>query len=165
MTSNKCIFQRVEFAGHFTSSYSWSYSIKFHFYYLYGWKNIQRTKTIGSKHSGQCEKITNGPYNDDSSHFFACVSGDVSFLSLDGRRVSLIATLIFSLRICPMWQMVGHPCVGPWSSIPTLPCILKENFAGQSRENAIFQFKIWWMIGLNVDQLASYVSESQRPVT
>lgn len=65
---------RVQVVGHFTSIYSWSYSMKFHFYYLYGWRNIQKTKLQDSATQGnEKKKITNGPYNDYSFHFFAYV--------------------------------------------------------------------------------------------
>lgn len=168
MTSNQCNFHWVKVVGHFTS-YSWSYSIKFHFYYLYGWKNIQKTKTIGSKYSGQWEKITNGPYNDHSPHFSACVSREVSFLSLEGRRVSLIATLTSPWGSVLYDKGQNIPVWGQWYWEPYLSFlplhVHLKRVSGQKYRKCHSTAKNLVKGHTCVVWLASHVLQTQRPLT
>lgn len=120
---------RVQVVGHFTSIYSWSYSMKFHFYYLYGWRNIQKTKLQDSATQGNEKKKSQMDHIMIIPFISLPMFWDVSFLSFERRGILLKVIQIFSFRICPLWHMAGYPCEGTMvlgilPFFPTPPCIL-----------------------------------------
>lgn len=152
MTSSQLLLHGVKVFECFTSIYSWSHSIQFHFYCPYEWRNIQKTKTIGSQYSGLWEKkITNGPYNNGSSHTSVCVLRDVSFKAWR-ENISSMATLIFTLKICPTQQWQG---VTGWGSCPgSLIChsylsmYTESGLPYKSVRTTILHPNNWWMTRL-----------------
>lgn len=133
MSSNQWIFLTNEFFTEYKLLDILLLIVKaiLNFIIFFLWKNMQKTKTIGSKNSEQRGRELQVGHIMMISLIYLCFKR--SEFPEPWREKNLINNHSDFLTISPVWQIAGHPhegavVLGFWSPILTLPCTLKEDF-------------------------------------